>query len=103
MGKDKVPLEPEEPQQSEEQQEASQRRKLAQEVKDLFRQSGWEFRNRVFNDLLEAQGRSLEESVDGFELYRAQGGRRALLKLNNALVEASQYKEEKEDEEKDTV
>lgn len=67
---------------------------IRDEVREMLDNPGWSHRGTIFNDLLERLGRSLEGAVDGFEIYRAQGGLKALMELQNSIIEASRYDEE---------
>lgn len=94
MEEEKQELEQGQPQQSEEQRERGRRLEVASDLRKLFQEEGWAHRSRLLNLLLEEQGRLLENSVDGYEIYRAQGAYRVLARMQNTLINAAKYGEE---------
>jgi len=88
VDKDKEELTPE-------QREHNYLLKVREEIQGLLAHPGWKHRSLIFNDLREEQGRLLEGAIDGFQLYRAQGALKVLASLQNQIIDASNYEEEK--------
>jgi hypothetical protein len=81
---------------SEEQQERSLREKEAQEVKELLDSPGWVIYSRVFSQLLQEKTALLDDAVNGWEIYRAQGAISVLKSINEQVLDIARYKKEQE-------
>lgn len=80
-----------------------QRLEVAAELRELLDSKGWAHRSQVWHQLRMRAARLLETSVEGYQVYRAQGALEALGELQNTIIEMAEYTGEGEEDEAGSV